>query len=102
MQVWSPGPICALRLSLEASELANLLAKMGQEYSDDEVALILKQIDQDSSGTVEFVEFLRWWTGNSDPPDAEMKIVDKNKQELAAQIPQPVPFPQLPASLVNH
>jgi hypothetical protein len=72
--------------TLEASELANLLAKMGQEYSDDEVALILKQIDQDSSGTVEFVEFLRWWTGNSDPPDAEMKIVDKNKQELAAQI----------------
>lgn len=74
--------------TLDASELGNLLAKMGQEYSDAEVALILKQIDSDASGTVEFVEFLRWWTGHSEPAegDAALKLVDKTKQELGSLI----------------
>ena len=57
--------------AINQRELSKLLASMGQEYSEVEVGLLLKQIDVDGGGVIEFVEFVRWWAGGHDVPAAE-------------------------------
>ena len=57
--------------SLDVAEFAALLADMGGQYSEEEVAAILEQVDADSSGLVDFVEFLEWWASMDDDDGAE-------------------------------
>jgi hypothetical protein len=34
---------------------------MGEDYSDDEIDLIVGKLDPDGLKSIEFSEFVRWW-----------------------------------------
>ena len=44
---------------IDASELGMIFAALGQPMSDDEVEKLVKEIDEDESGMIEFPEFLK-------------------------------------------
>eukprot|EP01038_Epipyxis_sp_PR26KG_P012703 gene12703-17035_t len=44
-----------------ASDLRYLLQDMGEDYSNDEIKLILEDIDGDHVNRVDFSDFIRWW-----------------------------------------
>lgn len=48
---------------IDASEWLDLLGALDADFSPEEAALGLQTVDADHSGTVEFGEFLSWWTG---------------------------------------
>jgi Ca2+-binding EF-hand superfamily protein len=40
------------------------LTDLGEEYTQNEVALIARTIDPDRLGLIELPEFVRWWTAD--------------------------------------
>ena len=56
---------------------------MGGEYSEEEVAAILKQVDADGSGLVDFVEFLDWWASmdDEDGPAESLEAIHEEREE---------------------
>lgn len=48
---------------ITASELKNVLKKLGQNPSDEEVQEFIKACDTDKNGTIEFNEFCRYLVG---------------------------------------
>ena len=47
---------------IQKSEFAELLKNLGSEVSAEEVSIGFAEIDQDRSGTIDFEEFLAYWT----------------------------------------
>lgn len=47
---------------IDAKELKELLEKLGEELTDDELDLAFKELDSDASGEIEFFEFVEWFT----------------------------------------
>merc|ERR1719163_620227 len=45
--------------SLQADELATILASMGKENTREEIYAMIDEVDEDESGQIEFDEFLR-------------------------------------------
>ena len=46
---------------LDSSELKNILVDLGREATPQQAKILLKEIDKDNSGKIEFGEFLDWW-----------------------------------------
>ena len=69
--------------TIDVDELALLLEEMGGAYTPAEVRMILKQIDTDKSGVIEFIEFLRWWAGGSDDAPAPAPAPTPNAKGAA-------------------
>ena len=47
---------------IETSEFRNLLVALGGEVSDAEVEAGVEALDTNRNGTIEFGEFLVWWS----------------------------------------
>ena len=47
---------------IDLNELRELLEKLGEDLSEDELQQAFKELDQDSSGEIEFFEFVEWFT----------------------------------------
>lgn len=50
--------------SIDAEELVNVFASMGQEVTEDEMREMIDQVDEDGSGQIEFEEFLMLMCSN--------------------------------------
>tara|TARA_R110002096_G_scaffold350395_2_gene543531 strand:- start:118464 stop:118667 length:204 start_codon:yes stop_codon:yes gene_type:complete len=48
--------------SIESSELTTLLNALDAGMSEAEIATGLRALDEDGNGTIEFDEFVAWWT----------------------------------------
>ena len=51
---------------LEEEEIRTLAEQLGNELSDFELDIAMKQMDADGSGAVDFGEFFEWWVANKD------------------------------------
>ena len=49
---------------IDASEFRALLEALGAEMEPEEIAIGLSIVDSDQNGTVEWDEFLPWWSEN--------------------------------------
>jgi Ca2+-binding EF-hand superfamily protein/CRP-like cAMP-binding protein len=47
--------------SLERDEIAALVSNLGRQFSSSELNAMMKQLDADGSGDVDFEEFREWW-----------------------------------------
>jgi hypothetical protein len=47
---------------IDVKELKELLEKLGEELSEDELEQAFRELDQDGSGEIEFFEFVEWFT----------------------------------------
>merc|ERR1719428_1397662 len=47
---------------IDVKELKELLEKLGEELSEEELEQAFKELDQDGSGEIEFFEFVEWFT----------------------------------------
>jgi len=47
---------------IDVKELRELLNKLGEELSDEELEQAFKELDADGSGEIEFFEFVEWFT----------------------------------------
>merc|ERR1719240_870937 len=47
---------------IDVKELKELLEKLGEELSEDELEQAFKELDSDGSGEIEFFEFVEWFT----------------------------------------
>merc|ERR1712139_19133 len=47
---------------IDAKELKELLEKLGEELSEEELSQAFQELDQDGSGEIEFFEFVEWFT----------------------------------------
>merc|ERR1719377_405716 len=47
---------------IDVKELRELLNKLGEELSEEELEQAFKELDQDGSGEIEFFEFVEWFT----------------------------------------
>ena len=47
---------------IDLNELRELLEKLGEDLSEDELQQAFHELDQDSSGEIEFFEFVEWFT----------------------------------------
>ena len=47
---------------IETSELTDLLNALGSDMDEDEIKLGLSIVDSDGNGTIEWGEFLTWWS----------------------------------------
>eukprot|EP00392_Amoebophrya_sp_AT5.2_P005894 g5904.t1 len=47
---------------IDLDELQNLLQKLGEDLSEEELHQAFKELDQDASGEIEFFEFVEWFT----------------------------------------
>ena len=47
---------------IDLNELRELLEKLGENLSEDELHHAFKELDQDESGEIEFLEFVEWFT----------------------------------------
>lgn len=48
--------------TMEARELGKLLTTLGGDEAADEVDAALEALDVDHNGTIDFSEFVAWWT----------------------------------------
>ena len=48
--------------TMEARELSKLLTTLGGDDAADEIDAALEALDTDRSGTIEFNEFVAWWS----------------------------------------
>ena len=46
---------------IDAAELKELAAKLGQAWSDEHATSVLAEIDEDGGGTIDMEEFKRWF-----------------------------------------
>jgi len=49
---------------IDVKELKELLEKLGEELSEEELEQAFKELDQDGSGEIEFFEFVEWFTSD--------------------------------------
>merc|ERR1719298_250720 len=47
---------------IDVKELKELLEKLGEELSEEDLEQAFKELDQDGSGEIEFFEFVEWFT----------------------------------------
>merc|ERR1711959_271874 len=47
---------------IDVKELRELLNKLGEELSEEELEQAFKELDADGSGEIEFFEFVEWFT----------------------------------------
>jgi Ca2+-binding EF-hand superfamily protein len=47
--------------SLDISEFDNVIRSLGAEFSDEEIAAAISELDSDHSGKIEQEEFVDWW-----------------------------------------
>merc|ERR1712188_48365 len=47
---------------IDVKELRELLHKLGEELSEEELEQAFKELDADGSGEIEFFEFVEWFT----------------------------------------
>merc|ERR1712031_19423 len=47
---------------IDVKELKELLEKLGEELSEDELDQAFRELDSDGSGEIEFFEFVEWFT----------------------------------------
>merc|ERR1719299_285685 len=47
---------------IDVKELKELLEKLGEELSEEELEQAFKELDSDGSGEIEFFEFVEWFT----------------------------------------
>merc|ERR1719389_1226032 len=47
---------------IDVKELKELLEKLGEELSEEELDQAFRELDQDGSGEIEFFEFVEWFT----------------------------------------
>merc|ERR1712216_558349 len=47
---------------IDVKELRELLHKLGESLTEDELEQAFKELDQDGSGEIEFFEFVEWFT----------------------------------------
>jgi len=57
---------------LQTSELGNLATELGTPLEEEELNAAMKVIDTDSSGVIEFEEFVDWWVNKVKPDRAEV------------------------------
>lgn len=51
---------------IEGDEFKSMMKSLyGSEFDDDQLAAALQEIDSDSSGTVSFNEFIKWYVGSN-------------------------------------
>jgi Ca2+-binding EF-hand superfamily protein len=70
---------------ISKAEFGELLAQMGCKMSQAGVDQFFEQIDVDKSGTIEFSEFVDWYT-------TLMELADKEAQQLLARLGQETTF----------
>jgi hypothetical protein len=58
--------------TIESSELQNVMRELGQDMSPDELAAMIKEIDTDGSGEIDFEEFMQAVTGKMSAIFADM------------------------------
>ena len=68
---------------IDAAELQRLLASLGKEMSDAEVAETLTLLDTDGNGAVSYDEFMVWWAEGLSV--AALQSSQAERQQLAAQ-----------------
>jgi len=68
---------------IDAAELQRLLASLGKEMSDAEVAETLALLDADGNGAVSYDEFMVWWAEGLSV--AALQSSQAERQQLAAQ-----------------
>ena len=66
-----------LLMSIDTSELQNLLSKLGKYLTPDELKLAVEKIDTDGSGVIEYEEFVAWY----DAGGAEMGSFTANTED---------------------
>merc|ERR1719326_1422865 len=47
---------------IDVKELRELLHKLGEELTEEELEQAFRELDQDGSGEIEFFEFVEWFT----------------------------------------
>ena len=47
---------------IDLNELRELLEKLGEDLSEEELQQAFQELDQDASGEIEFFEFVEWFT----------------------------------------
>jgi len=45
--------------TIDSNELRGLLSELGRNVSDEDMALLMKELDRDGNGLIEFSEFLQ-------------------------------------------
>lgn len=70
---------------LDASELRTLITQLGADFSDEELAQAIEEIDSDSSGVIECSEFVFWWTNRTLSSRNSSSLVGLKLRKLAAK-----------------
>lgn len=74
---------------IDAAELRSLITALGADFSDDEIAEAINEIDTDSSGVIESDEFVIWWTNRAQANrNNATSLVTLKLRKLAAKAAQ--------------
>ncbi|KAL3874516.1 hypothetical protein ACJMK2_037522 [Sinanodonta woodiana] len=70
--------------TVDTSELATVLKSLGQDPTEAEIREMIKEVDEDGSGSIEFPEFLQLMASRMSEQDSEEEIA-KAFQEFDSQ-----------------
>merc|ERR1711988_1807694 len=65
--------------TIEAAELASVIRTLGQDVTDGEVQEMLKEVDIDGNGSVDFPEFLQMMINKNKTADPEAELTEAFK-----------------------
>jgi len=69
--------------SISSSELATILKNLNQNYSDEDITKMVRQVDADGNGEIDFDEFVGLMLNAKSSPEDELKqafnVFDANK-----------------------
>ena len=65
--------------AIEMEEVEELTQLLGMDLTRDEVELLVREIDKDGNGEVDFEEFYDWWT--SDKESSVLKKAQDGNQK---------------------
>ena len=71
---------------VSVSELKELCFSFGYHFSDDELALAHRELDTDSSGSLEYDEFAQWWGSQSRFENIGLDSATLERRKAAAEV----------------
>ena len=77
--------------TLDASEIGTLLGSLGKSLGKAQMDALMKRIDGDGSGSVEYAEFSYWWWEEKEKTleTTSGLVRAESSSSLAAQVPGP-------------
>jgi Ca2+-binding EF-hand superfamily protein len=73
---------------LDASELGGLTQSLGADFTEEELAEALAEVDSDGSGVIEVEEFVVWWTQRAAANRSNSSLISLKMRKLAMKAAQ--------------